>query len=255
MKNKKYKCNYTAVVIAVLLFTVCGCKQRAPKSPGPKPLTAFKTIKILTFGDSITRGVRDGVRASQTYTYYLGKILKKHGFQVRMIREGISGEDTRGALLRIQYDVIEKKPDYVTIMYGTNDAYIDVQDEKNDTTPRVPSKQYEKNLRIMIQKLKHNNIKPVLMTPIPLGNFWAADVGIYRGKDRNFLLKKYVETVRRVAVEENVPLVDLFHKWLERKEKGQDTEVWLTDGIHPNPKGNRFIAAAIFNVLKNELIK
>ena len=112
-----------------------------------------------------------------------------------------------------------------------------------------------KNLRLMIQKLKHNNIKPVLMTPIPLGNFWAADIGIYRQKDGNFLLEKYVGTVRRVAVEENVPLVDLFRHWLERKEKGQDIEAWLTDGIHPNPKGNRFIAAAIFNVLKNELIE
>lgn len=93
------------------------------------------------------------------------------------------------------------------------------------------------------------------MTPIPLGNFRAADVGVYRRQDRNFLLKKYVETVRRVAFEENVLLVDLFRHWLERKEKGQDIEAWLTDGVHPNPKGNRFIAAAIFNVLKNELIE
>ncbi len=68
-------------------------------------------------------------------------------------------------------------------------------------------------------------------------------------------MKKYVETVRWVAAEENVPLVDLFRHWLVRKEKGQDIEAWLTDGVHPNPKGNRFIAAAIFNVLKNELLK
>ncbi|NIM15277.1 MAG: hypothetical protein GTO45_25200, partial [Candidatus Aminicenantes bacterium] len=254
-KNKKYKCQYTAAVLAILLFTANGCKQRDSQSPNPKPITTQKTIKILTFGDSITQGVRDGVRVSQTYTYYLGKILKNHGLQVQMIREGISGEDTQGALRRIKHDVIKKKPDYVTIMYGTNDAYIDVQDDENDTTPRVPLKRYEKNLRLMIQKLKHNNIKPVIMTPIPLGNFWAADVGIYRRKDRNFLLKKYVETVRWVAAEENVPLVDLFRHWLVRKEKGQDIEAWLTDGVHPNPKGNRFIAAAIFNVLKNELLK
>jgi lysophospholipase L1-like esterase len=254
MKEKNYKNQYTTVVLSLLLLITGSCKQSNPKPPSPKPKTVQKTIKILTFGDSITKGVRDGVRASQTYTYYLGKILKKHGLQVQMIREGISGEDTRGALLRIQHDVIEKKPYCVTIMYGTNDAYIDVQDDENDTTPRVPLMQYEKNLRIIIQKLKHNNIKPVLITPIPLGNFWAANVGIYRQKERNFLLKKYAETVRRVAVEESVPLVDLFRHWLERKEKGQDIEAWLTDGVHPNPKGNRFIAVTIFNVLKNELI-
>jgi lysophospholipase L1-like esterase len=255
MKYKKYKCRYITAVFSFLLLIAGGCQQHDTKPAGTKPVTPPKTIKILTFGDSITRGVREGVRTTQTYTFYLEKILKEHNFQVHMIREGISGEDTRGALLRIHHDVIEKKPDYVTIMYGTNDAYIDVQDDKNDTTPRVPLKHYEKNVRIIIQKLKHNHIKPVLMTPIPLGNFRTADIGIYRHRDRNFLLKQYVETARRVAVEENVPLVDLFHRWLERKEKGQDIGAWLTDGMHPNPKGNRFIAAAIFNVLKNELIK
>ena len=66
-------------------------------------------------------------------------------------------------------------------------------------------------------------------------------------------MKEYAAAVRRVAAGENVLLVDHFRKWLERKEKGRDIDAWMTDGMHPNPRGHRFIAAEIFSVLKNRI--
>jgi lysophospholipase L1-like esterase len=104
----------------------------------------------------------------------------------------------------------------------------------------------------MVQKLKANNIKPILMTPIPMGRFWGSDVGIYKQKGINFKLKKYVEVVRDTAENENVPLVDHFDEWLTWKKRGKDINLWMTDGIHPNPKGHRLMALTIFKVLKKE---
>jgi lysophospholipase L1-like esterase len=236
------------VFIGFLVLWTGGCKNQRIPIPQQK-------IKILTFGDSITRGVRDGVNQSQTYTYYLGELLKKRGFNVEMIRKGISGEKTNEALNRLERDVIEKFPFYVTIMYGTNDAYIDIYLNKNNTTPKIPLQDYKKNLHVMVRKLKEKGIKPILMTPIPMGKFWGADIGIYGCNDTNFKLEEYAEAVRRVAAKENVPLVDHFNQWLKWKNRGKDIDTWMTDGIHPNPKGHRLIAAAIFKALNKELKK
>jgi len=239
----------TAVVsTGLLVLSVSGCKNLQ------KP-NAQQTIKILTFGDSITRGVREGVKETQTFTYYLGVFLSKNSFHVEMIKKGISGETTSGALNRIEHDVIRVKPDYVTIMYGTNDAFIDNYANETGHVPRISIERYKKNLQAMVQKLKANHIKPILMTPIPMGRFWGSDVGVYKQKGINFKLIEYVEAVRDTAQKENIPLVDHFNEWLKWKKRGKDIDTWMTDGIHPNPKGNRFIAATIFKVLKEEFIK
>jgi lysophospholipase L1-like esterase len=237
-----------AVLIGLLMLSLSGCKDRQR----PK---AQQTIKILTFGDSITRGVREGVKETQTFTYYLGVSLNKDGFHAEMINRGISGENTTGALNRLEHDVIREKPHYVTIMYGTNDAFIDNYFNETGHMPRIPIERYKNNLQAIIQKLKANNIKPILMTPIPMGRFWDSDVGVYKQKGINFKLREYVEAVRDTAQEESVPLVDHFNEWLKWKKKGKDIDTWMTDGIHPNPKGHRFIAATIFKVLREKLLK
>jgi lysophospholipase L1-like esterase len=236
------------LLMGLLVLSVSDCKnQQRPN--------AQQTIKILTFGDSITRGVREGVNETQTFTYYLGVFLNKDSFHVEMIKKGISGETTTGALNRIEHDVIREKPHYVTIMYGTNDAFIDGYDNETGHLPRIPIERYKKNLQTMVQKLKANNIKPILMTPIPMGRFWGSDVGVYKQKGINFKLKEYVEAVRDTAQKENVPLADHFNEWLKWKKKGKDIDTWMTDGIHPNPKGHRFMAVTIFKVLKREMVK
>jgi lysophospholipase L1-like esterase len=235
-----------AIVFLCIIVIIAGC--------GTKVSEEAKAIKILTFGDSITEGVRYGVSKHETYTFYLGQLLKGSGFQVEMIREGVSGEDTDGALRRIERDVIQRKPDYVVIMYGTNDAFMDVQNDETDTTPRIPLERYEENLRTMIRMLRENRIAPVLMTTIPMGEFDILDLGIYGENDNNFKLKEYVEAVRRIAGEENLLLVDHFKRWSRLRELGKDINTLMTDGLHPNPEGNLIIAKSILKVLKEELV-
>ncbi len=221
----------------------CGRQEQPPSRAG---------IKILTLGDSITKGVRTGVKENQTFTFYLGESLKKSGFDVEMIRKGISGENTTEALYRLDRDVIREKPHYVTIMYGTNDAFIDTREDENDSSPRVPLDRYKQNLLTMVRLLKQDNIRVLLMTPIPMGKFWGLDRGVYKTHGANFLLKEYAAAVREVARLENIPLVDHFSQWLTWENNGKDIDNWLTDAVHPNPKGHRLIAAAIFKVLAKE---
>src|SRR5437764_889189 len=83
------------------------------------------TLRIITLGDSITKGVRPGVTAEQTFASLMQRQLRAQGIAVEVENVGIGGERTDMALQRLEKDVIAKKPDVVTIMYGTNDSYVD----------------------------------------------------------------------------------------------------------------------------------
>src|SRR5439155_722694 len=81
-------------------------------------------VKIVTLGDSITRGVRAGVKAEETFAALLQKDLRGRDIQADVVNVGIGGERTDQALQRLAKDVIALKPAVVVIMYGTNDSYV-----------------------------------------------------------------------------------------------------------------------------------
>src|SRR6476660_7469915 len=103
---------------------------------------ADEPAKIITLGDSITKGVRQGVKANETFAAYLQDMLKEKGVKAEVINVGIGGEDTNGALRRLERDVIGRKPRLVAIMYGTNDSYVD----KGKKDSRLTPEQFRRNL-------------------------------------------------------------------------------------------------------------
>ena len=109
---------------------------------------------------------------------------------------------------------------------------------------------YESNLRQMVARLREKKISPVLMTPVPLGRkldymAWSP----YREHGPNCVMIHYVHSVRQVALEEGVPLVDSFAVWAERALMGTDIDTLMLDGCHPNPAGQAVIAEAMYPVL------
>lgn len=202
-------------------------------------------LRIVTLGDSITRGVRPGVISEQTFSALLEVELKKTGLEVEVINSGIGSERTDGALARLEKDVIAKQPDIVAIMYGTNDSYVD----KGQTEPRMTREVYAANLRLLVDRLRAAKIKPVLMTEPRWGNS-AGKNGA--GEHPNVLLEKYLVACREVAKEKQVPLVDHFSLWTTRNASNFDIGQWTTDQCHLNPAGHKVVAAAILNVLRSE---
>ncbi len=69
---------------------------------------------IVAFGDSLTAGV--GATAGRDYVGQLEDIL-----DVSIDNEGVSGDTTRDALLRLDDDVIDKDPEVVIVWLGGND--------------------------------------------------------------------------------------------------------------------------------------
>jgi lysophospholipase L1-like esterase len=202
-------------------------------------------LTIVTLGDSITKGVRSGVTAEQTFASLIEQRLAADGRSVRVVNVGIGGERTDQALQRFDR-VLRHKPGIVTIMYGTNDSYVD----QGKTTSRITADEYRANLNMIVTELLRRGIQPVLMTE-PRWSDKAGKNGL--GESPNIKLEPFINVCREVAKERRVPLVDHFGRWTEAHDLGTDLHGWTTDGCHPNADGHAKLADAMLPVLNKTI--
>lgn len=204
---------------------------------------AAEPLRVVTLGDSITKGIRSGVAEGQTFAAELQRQLRAREFpDAEVINFGIGGEMAGQGLRRLERDVVAVKPDIVTIMYGHNDSYID----SGKTTVRVPVPRFRADLSQLIERLREAGITPILMTP-PAYAEKSAPNGA--GEHCNEKLSRYAEVARQVAETLQVPLIDHFAAWQEVSRSGTDLNEWTTDGYHPNPKGHADLVARILPVV------
>src|SRR5262249_7754229 len=189
-------------------------------------------------GDSITNGVRPGVKADETFSALLQDGLRKRKVEADVTNVGTGGERTDQALQRLDRAVLARKPHVVVVMYGTNDSYVD----RGQKDSRLTAEQYGANLRKLIAEVRKAGARPVLMTPPCWGK--KADPNGAR-EHPNVRLEKYVRVCREVARETKTPLVDHYEHWSRRLAEGADPGDWTTDQCHPNPRGHRAIAGAL----------
>ncbi|MFN0196012.1 MAG: GDSL-type esterase/lipase family protein [Planctomycetaceae bacterium] len=204
-------------------------------------------LRIVTLGDSITEGVRKEVEENQTFASLLGEKLKAANYNVEVINVGKGGERTEQAVKRLVRDVISQEPTIVTIMYGTNDSYVD----KGEKDSRLSKDKYREYLTQIVKRLQQAGIRPVLMTEPRWGD--KAVNGI--GENPNVRLEAYLDSCRQVAKELDVPLVEHYAKWSKAREEGKDIGAWTTDQCHPNVEGHAIMAETIYPVVEKELAK
>ncbi|MCD4737188.1 MAG: exo-alpha-sialidase [Bacteroidales bacterium] len=199
-------------------------------------------ISIFFLGDSITKGTVNGTTNDRTFPVLIRQMLSEHHFDAEITNLGIPNEKSDQALSKLKQDVISKKPDIVVVMYGTNDAFVD----KGKTTERLPVESYSRNIANIVRQLQDTNIKVILMTPIPHGDFTGYNQELYKEKGYNFFIKPYISSCRQIAENHKILLADNYLHWEAKEYMGQDLDEWLTDGIHPNATGHQHIARTLF---------
>jgi lysophospholipase L1-like esterase len=227
------RCLLFFLVLTLAAPSLFGQKQSAVASQDKRT----EALKIVTLGDSITKGVRAGVAADQTFASLVEKLLQEGNFPAQIRNVGIGGERTDQAMRRLDA-IIDSHPDIVTVMYGTNDSYVD----PGRTESRISRDEYRSNLESIVTRLLSNGIVPVLMTE-PRWSDDARPNGL--GENPNVRLEPYVQICREVAKEWRVPLVDNYAEWSEARKAGVNLRTWTTDGCHPNPQGHEKIAEAL----------
>ena len=213
-----------------------------------KVATVAPRPRTVILGDSITKGVRSGVTAEQTFGALLQASLREAGHDVDVINQGIGGERTDQALARLSRDILSLEPAVVTVMYGTNDSYVD----KGQQNSRITAEQYQQNLTTIVAELRRLGIEPILMTEPRWGDT-AGHNGI--GEHPNVRLEMFVNACRRVAEETRTPLVDHFGVWTKANSKGTDVGTWTTDQCHPNAVGHKIIAETMLPTVLNAVVR
>lgn len=223
-----------AAWLAELAVGACGAEAAPPAEPG--------VLRIVTLGDSITKGVRSGVKPEETFAALVQTQLRAQGIIAQVTNVGLGGERTDGAHQRLDKEVIALRPHVVTVMYGTNDSYVDPQ----QTESRLSRETYEANSREIVRRLRERDITVVLMTE-PRWAEGSRPNGL--GEDPNVRLEPYLDACRRVARELATPLVDHFAHWSAMARRGTKLMPWTTDGCHPNPRGHAELAHRLLQVL------
>src|SRR5712691_2819425 len=93
----------------------------APLSHVARRLARHKAVTIVAIGSSSTAGVGAST-AEASYPSRLEAALRARfpGAQITILNRGVSGEDAREMLARMDYDVRDLHPDLVLWQVGTN---------------------------------------------------------------------------------------------------------------------------------------
>lgn len=196
-----------------------------------------KPKRVVFFGDSITQA---GVQGNG-YINVLKKQLDSTKFE--LLGAGIGGNKVYDLYLRLEEDVLAKKPDLVFIYVGINDVWHKLGARTGTDYPK-----YIKFYQALINKIQASGSKLVLCTPSVIGEKKAG------ANELDAELDKYSEGIRELAAKNNIPLCDLRKAFAAYEEKNnpQDLEkdILTRDKVHLNDKGNQFVAEQMLAFIK-----
>jgi lysophospholipase L1-like esterase len=174
---------------------------------------------VVFLGDSITQGWGDNMGDS-----FPG---------LKVANRGISGDTTRGMLLRLDQDVLALKPKALVMLMGTNDL------EEGADAASVAQ-----NIELMLKSIQKHN--PAL--PVTLCRVFPASASKKRPADQ---IQAINTAIAKVA--KNFSQVTLVDTWtLFADEKGDAKPAEFPDLLHPNQAGYSKWAAAIRPILATQ---
>lgn len=201
-------------------------------------------MKILFQGDSITDMLRDREDLYSVGTGY--PLLVKAALGLRepdkyeFINKGVSGNRVVDVYSRVKNDIINLKPDVLSLLVGANDVILELPDFYNG----IDAEKYERIYSMMLKEIKDAlpQVKIMLAEPFFLKGSATNEHWDYVYSE----IRKRSEVVQRLAKEYNavfVPLQEEFNRLYNTAKPGY----WSCDGVHPTPMGHELI--------KNEWIK
>jgi lysophospholipase L1-like esterase len=207
-----------------------------------------QNAKLVMIGDSIT----DAERARPHGEGLFGALGRGYVSQVdallqstyperliRVVNQGEGGNTVRDLKNRWRRDVLEKSPDWLSVMIGINDVWRQY-DLPWQTENHVPLNEYSATLEELVRQTRPHLKGLVLMTPF--------FIEPNRSDAMRARMDEYGQAVKEIAGKYDAVFVDVqaaFDAVLEHFHPG--TLAW--DRVHPIQAGHMVIARAFLKTL------
>lgn len=138
--------------------------------------------------------------------------------QVQILIRGLGGVNSNWGLKHLYEKVIIERPDYVFMEWAINDAKKKIRTNR-DNYPKggVPKEKSKENLNSIVLNIQNEvpGCKIVLWTTTPIST---------KGRDKSLI--EYYDVNRQYALDNKLPLVDLFPEFMRLKVEDAKT-YWM----------------------------
>ena len=204
-------------------------------------------ITILFQGDSITDANRDddgvvNLGLGCGYAYFIAcEIEEKNKDKIRFINRGDSGDRITDVYARIKEDIINLKPDVMSILIGVNDVSHELTMQCG-----VSPKKFRMIYEMLIDEIKEclPEIKIIIIEPFILKG--TATEKLWT--EFNVGVREMAAICEEIAEKYGFDFVPLQEKFDELSADG-NVSALSVDGIHPTVEGHHIIKEELQKVL------
>jgi lysophospholipase L1-like esterase len=205
--------------------------------PAARQVELKKGDRIIFFGDSLTAlAVKDkNVPEGKGYVPLVREALKAKGVEVDAVATG--GHKVTDLLKRVDADVIAKKPTYVVIQIGVNDA-----------SKGVTPEEFRAQLLELIGRLQTGGASVIQCTCTCRIEGYSPDNAMDQKLDA------LADVARGIAKEKQLPLIDLrlaFREYWKANNPENKPKGFLTyDGNHWTEIGHQYVSEQMLKKFK-----
>ena len=197
-------------------------------------------MRILFQGDSITDvgRTRDGnpdIAMGSGYPLLVkGALGLENPGQMEFINRGISGNRIVDVYARIKRDIINLKPDVMSILIGVNDVWHELHESPNG----VDAEKFYKIYAMLIEELQAAlpEMKIMIMEPFVL----EANATTERWAEFSTEVPKRAAMAKKIAEDFGLTFIPL-QEGFDKLAQSAPNDYWLGDGVHPTTMGHEFI--------------
>ena len=193
---------------------------------------------ILFMGDSITACERekdDPNSLGNGYAMLAAKALEeKYPGQFRFVNRGVPGDWLDKVYQRRQEDILDVKPDYMSLLVGVNDVAVGIK-RGGGIDIQAYMEQYDDLLNQVRRELP--DTKLLLMEPfINEGDVTRADIEAFEAG-----VAMCSEAVQMLCAKHDLPFLSLQFDLYELEEQ-HPAGHWTLDGVHPTLNFHEYMA-------------
>ena len=208
---------------------------------------------ILFQGDSITDAGRNrelphGMGVGYA-TMVAGELGSAEPYQYAFCNRGISGNRVVDLFARMKVDMINLKPDVMSILIGVNDVWHEYTRQNG-----VSAEKFELVYDLMIEELLRElpGLKLMIMEPFVLPGTATCNTEEHPHRweffEREVPLR--AQAARRLAEKYNLPFIPLQQMLEKANTDAPIPGYWLRDGVHPTAAGHALIRNAWLEAFK-----